>query len=104
VTALAADYLTLLRDAEFVVHAQGDRLFVQPRERLTEADTGMIRELKTPLMQLLAVERMRPCEGRCGAEIDPDAATDLARTCPVHGCPFRPPPPVRTIAPRRKQR
>lgn len=85
----AEQLLADLRGAGFEVKADGDgRLWVLPRERLTEAEAEQVRGHKPALLALLAAERWAGCEV-CRAGVDPAFGGDVGRVCRQAGCPYR---------------
>jgi hypothetical protein len=84
----APAFLQLLRAAGLTVRSEGDRLFVQPRESLTEADVASVKACKPHLMNLLALERMTECR-KCGSAIDPESRADVGAACGNQPCPNR---------------
>lgn len=102
-TAPAA-LLAYLRGSGFALTADGDRLTVAPRAKLTPAECERIREAKPGLLRLLADERyaaawadllppnlaalgrLAECPA-CRALVDPTAGADVRTGCDRTDCP-----------------
>lgn len=96
----AAALLAYLRSSGFALTADGDRLTVSPRGKLTPAECERIRAAKPDLLRLLAGERVAALTaaneaalGRlaecpaCRAGVDPQAGADVRTGCDRHDCP-----------------
>ncbi len=92
----ARELLAFLRQAGFTLTAKGDRLFVEPRERLSPAECDQVRTLKAGLLLLVladgrVAERWTRCDPAewCGGWVDPAFGGELpVGTCHAM-CPFR---------------
>lgn len=85
----APEFLASLRSYGFRVEARCDKVYVTPRDQLSEEDVEQVKAMKPELMHLLTIERMIRCPGVCRASVDPDAVEDLAALCDQFPCPFR---------------
>lgn len=80
--------MSFLREAGYTLQAQGDDLFVEPRENLSPAECDQIRLLKPGMIAILAEERWAEC-GTCKASIDTECSVDVGRVCERMNCPYR---------------
>lgn len=81
--------MAFLRAAGFALTVEGDRLFVRPRERLSDAEAAQVQALKPGLLAALAEERWKKCD-TCLGWIDGGCDADVKRLCVLSQCPLKP--------------
>ncbi len=86
-TLAALDLVDELRSLGFTISRQDDRLFVQPRDKLSPQQCEAIRRHKNLLMLVATIRRMVTCE-HCRCKVDPDEPMPKA-LCDQKRCPHR---------------